>query len=84
MSDNWIYIGADRSKKEWSKIGETTKGLNTRHTSSQNPDYYIHTAFNIIRDDIHKIESELLDYTESDVDRLTHFSTGSKSECFVP
>ncbi|EJL6392472.1 hypothetical protein NMR79_003930 [Vibrio vulnificus] len=84
MSDNWIYIGDDQSKPNWSKIGKTTKGLNTRHTSSQNPDYSIHTAFNIIRGDIHKIESELLDYIENQlhVTRLYHRSTGSKSECF--
>lgn len=85
MSDNWIYIGDDQSKTDWSKVGKTTKGLNTRHTSSQNPDYSIHTAFNITTGDIHKIESELLEYieNEADVERIRHRSTGSKSECFV-
>lgn len=84
MSDNWIYIGDDQSKDNWSKIGKTTKGLNTRHVSSQNPDYSIHTAFNIVNGNIHKIESELLDYIENTegVERLYHRSTGSKSECF--
>ncbi|HCG7104089.1 TPA: hypothetical protein NJ322_005034 [Vibrio parahaemolyticus] len=85
MSRNWIYIGADIERKNWSKIGMTTRGLDTRHTSSQNAGYFIYTAYNIISGDVHKIESELLDYIESqqDVERLRHFSTGSKSECFL-
>ncbi|CAA0113615.1 Uncharacterised protein [BD1-7 clade bacterium] len=84
MSDDWIYVGADNSKKDWSKVGKTTKGLNKRHTSSQNPEYYIHTAFEIKSGDVHEIEKKLLGYIEGlpDVERQRHFSTGNKSECF--
>lgn len=85
MSNDWIYIGADNSKKEWSKVGKTTIGLNKRHTSSQNPEYYIHTAFNIKNGNVHKIELELLEHIENlpNVERQIHLSTGSKSECFL-
>ncbi|QLR79525.1 hypothetical protein HV336_22815 [Citrobacter freundii] len=84
MNDNWIYVGADVGNPQWSKIGKTTIGLHTRHTSSQNPGYFIYTAYNIISGDVHKIEEELLNYIESldDVVRQNHISTGSKSECF--
>ncbi|CAM3719021.1 hypothetical protein [Pseudoalteromonas maricaloris] len=84
MSHFWIYIGADTSKSNWSKVGKTAKGLKGRHTSSQNPGYHIQTAFNIISGDVHKIERELLNYIETlpGVERLRHVSTGSKSECF--
>ncbi|PLT22447.1 hypothetical protein [Psychrobacter sp. MES7-P7E] len=84
MSDDWIYIGADIYRYEWSKIGKTTRGLNTRHTSSQNPGYFIYTAYNIVRGDVHEIETKLLNRVESIFSdrRLLHFSTGSKSECF--
>ncbi|WP_345870879.1 hypothetical protein [Shewanella algae] len=84
MSDNWIYVGADVNNHEWSKIGKTTIGLHTRHTSSQNPDYFIYTAYNIIYGDVHKIEEELLNHIESldNTLRINHISTGSKSECF--
>ena len=84
MSDDWIYIGADIYRNEWSKIGKTTRGLNTRHTSSQNPGYFIYTAYNIVRGDVHEIETKLLNRVESIFSdrRLLHFSTGSKSECF--
>lgn len=84
MSDNWIYIGADVSNHQWSKIGKTTIGLHTRHTSSQNPGYFIYTAYNIINGDVHTIEESLLNYIESldGVVRQNHISTGRKSECF--
>lgn len=85
MSNNWIYVGADIHNQQWSKVGKTTVGLSTRHTSSQNPGYFIYTAFNIVNGDVHQIESNLLGYLESlpNVERLNHFSTGSKSECFL-
>lgn len=84
MSDNWIYVGADINNHQWSKIGKTTIGLHTRHTSSQNPGYFIFTAYNIIDDNVHAIEESLLNYIESleGVVRQNHISTGSKSECF--
>lgn len=84
MSDNWIYVGADVNNHQWSKIGKTTVGLHTRHTSSQNPGYFIYTAYNIIRGNVHEIEEKLLSHIErlDDVIRINHISTGSKSECF--
>lgn len=84
MSNNWIYVGADINKYKWSKVGKTTRGLESRHTSSQSPDYFIYTAFNIISDDVHEIEQNLLLYLEftEQLERIRHFSTGSKSECF--
>lgn len=83
-SNNWIYIGADINRKTWSKIGRTTVGLQTRHVSSQNPGYFIYTAYNIMRDDVRDIESKLLEHLEykCGYERQTHLSTGSKSECF--
>lgn len=85
MSNSWIYIGADIDKKTWSKIGKTTIGLETRHTSSQNTGYCIYTAYNIISGNVNKIELELLRYLEYQkfYERLTHISTGGKSECFA-
>lgn len=85
MSDNWIYVGADINNHQWSKIGKTTIGLHTRHTSSQNPGYFIYTAYNIIDGNVHTIEEHLLSFIESQqgVVRLSHISTGSKSECFI-
>ncbi|EKF9596149.1 hypothetical protein ACUY0R_003640 [Vibrio cholerae] len=83
QSNNWIYIGGDIYNRTWSKVGMTTNGLNTRHTSSQNPGYFIYVAFNIIRGNVHEIESHLLNYLESiGFERIVHFSTRSKSECF--
>lgn len=84
MNDNWIYVGADIHDHQWSKVGKTTVGLHTRHTSSQRPGYFIFTAYNIISGDVHTIESNLLYYLEGlyPFDRQHHFSTGSKSECF--
>lgn len=83
-SSAWIYIGGDVYNRTWSKVGKTANGLNTRHTSSQNPGYFIYAAFNIVRGDVHKIESELLGYLERECGlmRIAHFSTGSPSECF--
>jgi len=84
MSNNWIYVGADTNDHQWSKVGKTTLGLHTRHTSSQRPGYFIFTAYNITNGDVHKIESDLLNHLENmqDIERQNHFSTGSKSECF--
>lgn len=83
-SSAWIYIGGDVYNRTWSKVGKTANGLNTRHTSSQNPGYFIYAAFNIVHGDVHKIESELLEYLERECGlmRIAHFSTGSPSECF--
>lgn len=85
MSDNWIYVGADIYNHQWSKVGKTTRGLHSRHTSSQCPGYFIYTAYNIICGDVHEIESMLLTHLESQpgFSRLIHFSTGRKSECFL-
>lgn len=82
--NNWIYIGGDISNLHWSKVGKTTNGLNTRHTSSQNPDYFIYAAFQIIRGSVHEIELKLLKHIESKhgLKRISHFSTGNPSECF--
>jgi hypothetical protein len=83
-TNDWIYIGGDIYNRIWSKVGKTTNGLNTRHRSSQNPGYFIYTAFNIIRGNVHEIELSLLEYldAEPDLERLIHFSTGNLSECF--
>jgi hypothetical protein len=83
-TDDWIYIGGDIYNRIWSKVGKTTNGLNTRHRSSQNPGYFIYTAFNIIRGNVHEIESKLLKHLEDehDLTRIVHFSTGNPSECF--
>lgn len=85
MSDDWIYIGADNYRNEWAKIGKTTRGLNTRHTSSQNPDYFLYTAYEIVKGDVHEIETKLLNHLEFIFPnrRQPHFSTGSQSECFL-
>lgn len=82
---DWIYIGANIRDYQWSKIGKTTNGLQTRHRSAQNPGYFIFTAYNIKRGMVHEIESELLDYIEriERIERQNHFSTGNKSECFL-
>ncbi|EGC7113130.1 GIY-YIG nuclease family protein [Salmonella enterica] len=89
-SNNWIYIGADIHNLNFSKVGMTTNGLNTRHTSTQNPGYFIYTAFNIVNHwsckcDVVKIEKELHDHLVNTCkyQRLTHFSTGSESECYA-
>ncbi|HHF2969798.1 TPA: hypothetical protein ACPJ12_000999 [Vibrio diabolicus] len=81
---NWIYIGGDIYNRNWSKVGKTTIGLHTRHTSSQNPGYFIYTAFQIVNGNVHEIEARLLEHLEViiDLQRLPHFSTGSLSECF--
>ncbi|MCF6459222.1 hypothetical protein [Pseudoalteromonas sp. MMG024] len=81
----WIYIGADNKDHNWSKLGKTTGELTTRHTSSQRPSYYIFMAFEVIRGDVHRIESELIGYLDSlhGIERERHVSTGSKSECFL-
>lgn len=88
-SNNWIYIGADIYDINFSKVGKTTKGLDTRHTSSQRPGFFIYTAFNILNRnfcncDVHAIERDLLNYLVYDVGlrRIPHTSTGSSSECF--
>ncbi len=85
MSNDWIYIGADRNNYDWSKIGKTTVGLDTRHTSSQNPGYFIHTAFKIMSGDVHEIESMLKIHLGNlpGVEVINHFSTGTASECFL-
>ncbi|MEH6729281.1 MAG: hypothetical protein V7726_01670 [Pseudoalteromonas distincta] len=68
----------------WCKIGKTTKGLQSRHTASQNPSYFIHTGFNILRGNVHQIEKELLDYlvSECGLERIHHVGTLTHSECF--
>lgn len=83
-TNDWIYIGGDIYNRIWSKVGKTTNGLNTRHRSSQNPVYFIYTAFNILRGNVHEIESNLLKYLDNqpELERLIHFSTGNLSECF--
>lgn len=83
-TNDWIYIGGDIYNREWSKVGKTANGLNTRHRSSQNPGYFIYAAFNIIRGNVHEIEKKLLDYisAQPNLDRFVHFSTGNLSECF--
>lgn len=84
MSNDWIYIGADIDRKELSKIGKTTVGLEIRHTSSQSPGYFIYTAYEIISGDVGKIELELLNYIEQIYghERIRHISTGNQTECF--
>lgn len=81
---SWIYIGCDIDKFHWSKVGKTAEGLHTRHRSSQNPDYCIYTAFEIIRGDVHDIEKKLLNHLEGEcgLQRLPHISTSNDSECF--
>lgn len=83
-SNDWIYIGGDIYNREWSKVGKTTNGPDTRHRSSQNPGYFIYAAFNIIRGNVHEIEKNLLSYLseQPNLGRLVHFSTGNLSECF--
>ena len=85
MNSNWIYVGADLNNHQWSKVGKTTRGPHSRHTSSQRPGYFIYTAYEIIRGDVHEIESNLLAHLESqpEMTREIHFSTGNKSECFL-
>jgi hypothetical protein len=82
--DCWIYVGSTMHMPCWCKVGKTTKGLQTRHTSSQNPSYFIHTAFHIIRGDIHQIERQLLYFIvdECKLARIAHVGTQTDSECF--
>lgn len=84
-TNDWIYIGGDIYNRTWSKVGKTTNGLDTRHRSSQSPGYFIYNAFNIIRGNVHDIESNLLKYLDAEPDlvRLAHFSTSNISECFL-
>lgn len=84
-SSNWIYVGGDINRLDWSKVGMTTNGLETRHRSSHNPGYFMYAAFNIIRGDVRAIERALLRYLveECRLQREAHFSTGSESECFL-
>lgn len=83
-TNDWIYIGGDICNRSWSKVGKTTNGLDTRHRSTQNPGYFIYTAFNLILGNVHEIESTLLAHLSAmpNITRLTHFSTGNLSECF--
>ncbi|WP_000063992.1 hypothetical protein [Vibrio mimicus] len=86
MSNDWIYVGADINRPNWSKVGKTKKGLNTRHTSSQGPGYFIYTAYKIVNGNVGDIETDLIErYLDSEcgIDREVHFSTGSKTECFL-
>ncbi|EJC6766207.1 hypothetical protein MX824_004884 [Vibrio parahaemolyticus] len=85
MNNDWIYIGADINNMNWSKVGKTTNGLHTRHTSSQRPGYFIYTAFNIVHGSVHDIEADLLKRHLPMIQGLVreiHFSTGNASECF--
>lgn len=88
-SNNWIYIGADKFNLNFSKVGKTTKGLESRHIATQSPVFFIYTAFNIMNRgfcncDVGQIEKELLSYLvhECNFIRIPHFSSGSESECF--
>lgn len=84
-ANDWLYIGADIYSYQWSKIGKTTCGLDSRHTSSQRPGYFIYAAYNIRKGMVHKLEKELLLYLDSrkNITREIHFSTGNDSECFI-
>lgn len=83
-TSDWIYVGGDIYNRSWAKVGKTTNGLDTRHRSPQNPGYFIYAAFNLIRGNVHEIESNLLTHLSAmpDITRLVHFSTGNLSECF--
>ena len=86
MSNDWIYVGADINRPNWSKVGMTEKGLNTRHTSSQGPGYFIYTAYKIVNGNVSDIETDLIEkYLDSEcgIEREVHFSTGRKTECFL-
>lgn len=84
MTDNWIYIGANIERLEWSKVGKTTVGLYTRHTSPQTPEYFLYVAFEIKNGDVNLIESCLLRYLRSNFPEKIqfHFTTGNETECF--
>lgn len=84
VSNCWIYVGGDVEKPNWSKVGITKKGLEVRHRSSQNPDYAIYKAYNVLSDKVDEIEKGFLDYMENEeeINRIPHVSTGTKSECF--
>jgi hypothetical protein len=84
VSNSWIYVGGNIYDPIWSKVGKTTNGLNTRHRSSQNPGYFIYTAYNILRGSVHDIELYLLEQLarKARKEQLFHFSTGNPSECF--
>lgn len=83
MNTHWIYVGADISEFNWSKVGKTTCGLHTRHTSSQRAGFFIFTAYEIVENNVHEIESKLLNFLDKECEREYHYSTGSKSECFI-
>jgi len=83
-NNNWIYIGADINDPMWSKVGKTTRGLQSRHTSTHRPGYFIFAGYHINYANVHNVESDLLSFIESESTekRQIHFSTGRKSECF--
>jgi len=80
----WIYVGADITKKCWSKIGKTKNGLSTRSSASQNPDYLIYGAFQIrAADKVDIIEIELIEEFTRHYERKLHVSSGKPSEVFI-
>ena len=81
---NWIYVGGDINNTDWSKVGKTTGSLTTRHRSSQNPGFYIYTAFQVVRGSVDEIEANLIKDLKGShgLEALAHFSTTNTSECF--
>jgi hypothetical protein len=82
----WIYVGIDTLKAGRFKIGLTTNGLNTRHTSSQNPDYTLLVGFKIKVDttdsEIKEIEKAVLTEVAKAYPPIYHYYSGNKSEWF--
>lgn len=82
----WIYIGIDTQKEGRFKIGLTTNELNTRHTSSQNPDYTLLVGFKIkvgsSDSEIREIERSVLNEVAERYFPIYHYYSENKSEWF--
>ena len=82
---NWIYIGIDTQRSGMFKIGLTTRELDTRHSSSQNPFYTLLAAFKVRVDidekKVKEIEQSLIREIARSCQLINHYS-GKSSEWF--
>jgi len=85
-TQNWIYIGIDTARTNTFKIGLTTRELNTRHSSSQNPFYTLLVAFkvkiNIEKNKVKEIEQALIREIARYCIPINHYNSNNSSEWF--
>lgn len=83
---NWIYIGVDTQRTDMFKIGLTTRELDTRHSSSQNPFYTLLVAFKvqvgIDKDKVKEIEQTLIREIARYWKPINHYNSNNRSEWF--